>query len=407
MRRMVRSGKRMRRILHTGSGSRRGLAVAGLLAAAATPVMFTAGSSAAPAPVGQGFTVTSSDISHILRQIKIAEAHIAKNNEPGWLSTHGICDALVGTGPNQVATPLVADGLRTVDGSCNNLIHGQEKFGASGETFPRLTTPNFRDAEASPPDFFGPGSGTIPSSSYKQKKGFVFDSQPRLISNLIVDQTATNPAAVSAAGQPVRTQGNEGVVSCVAANEVQTLSGTPSADFSLEFEGQRTASLAPNATADDVRSALVALSNVGPADVGVTGGPLPDAITIAFKGALKAKNVAQITVVPGTSAVSGVTVTTATRDRTSILSRTKSRTSTALRAPHTPSSSTERRPQRSHRTPTPRQSKRRSRRSATSATPMSPSPALRARSSSPSRVGSPRRTWRSSRSSPARRRSPT
>ena len=193
MRRMVRSGKRMRRILHTGSGSRRGLAVAGLLAAAATPVMFTAGSSAAPAPVGQGFTVTSSDISHILRQIKIAEAHIAKNNEPGWLSTHGICDALVGTGPNQVATPLVADGLRTVDGSCNNLIHGQEKFGASGETFPRLTTPNFRDAEASPPDFFGPGSGTIPSSSYKQKKGFVFDSQPRLISNLIVDQTATNP----------------------------------------------------------------------------------------------------------------------------------------------------------------------------------------------------------------------
>ena len=35
-----------------------------------------------------------------------------------------------------------------------------------------------------------------------------------MISNLIVDQTSTNPAAVAAAGFPVRTQGNEGVVPC-------------------------------------------------------------------------------------------------------------------------------------------------------------------------------------------------
>src|SRR4029077_6657614 len=40
------------------------------------------------------------------------------------------------------------------------------------------------------------------------KKGSVYDTQPRLISNLIVDQTATNPAAIAAAGFPVRTQGN-------------------------------------------------------------------------------------------------------------------------------------------------------------------------------------------------------
>ena len=64
----------------------------------------------------------------------------------------------------------------------------------------------FSAAEASPPDFFGPGSGTIPGSSYAQKRGFVFDTQPRLISNLIVDQTSTNPAAVAAAEFPVRTQ---------------------------------------------------------------------------------------------------------------------------------------------------------------------------------------------------------
>ena len=72
----------------------------------------------------------------------------------------------------------------------------------------------FSDAEASPPDFFGPGSGTIPGSSYAQKRGFVFDTQPRLISNLIVDQTSTNPAAVAAAQFPVRTQQNPGVFVC-------------------------------------------------------------------------------------------------------------------------------------------------------------------------------------------------
>ena len=38
----------------------------------------------------------------------------------------------------------------------------------------------------------------------------MFDSQPRVISNLIVDQTSTNPAAVAAAEFPVRTQGNPG-----------------------------------------------------------------------------------------------------------------------------------------------------------------------------------------------------
>ena len=91
---------------------------------------------------------------------------------------------------------------------------GRETFAAADQPFPRLTNPSFRAAEASPTDFFGPGSGTVPSSSYAQKKGFVFDSQPRLISNLIDDQTSTNPAAVAAAGFPVRTQGNPGLFPC-------------------------------------------------------------------------------------------------------------------------------------------------------------------------------------------------
>ena len=297
---------------------RRGLAAFALLAAT-SPVLFTAGSSAAP--VGQGFTVTPSDLSHILRQVKIAERHVATTTPaflagpdaiPGNADDRGICDTLVGTAPNQIASPLVADGLRTVDGSCNNLIKGQEKFGAEGQIFPRLTSPIFKPAEGRPSGFFGPGDPGSPSSSYAQKKGSVYDTQPRLISNLIVDQTSTNPAAIAAAGFPFRTQGNLGVNPCVAVNEVQTISGTPSAPFSLVYDGQQTASLQPSATALEVRSALVALSNIGPADVAVSGGPLPGAITIKFQGALAATDVSQITFTAGTSPISGVTVATTT-----------------------------------------------------------------------------------------------
>jgi Ca2+-binding RTX toxin-like protein len=159
------------------------------------------------APVGQGFTVTAADLEYILKQIKIAEHHavLATPADP--------CAGLLGTGPNQIQSPLIADGLRTIDGSCNNLQPGQAQFGAADQTFPRLTAPAFNPAEITPPGF-GPPNPT----SYAQTSGLVFDTQPRVISNLIVDQTSTNPAAVAAAGFPVRTQGNPGIVPCDAQN---------------------------------------------------------------------------------------------------------------------------------------------------------------------------------------------
>ena len=159
--------------------------------------------SATAAPVGQGFSVTASDLSFILKQIKIAETHVANTT-----SATGPCGALVGTGPNQIASPLVSLGLRTVDGSCNNLQPGQETFGASDQIFPRLGSKSFRPAET------GSLGGPPAATSYAQKSGSVFDSEPRTISNLIVDQTSTNPAAIQAAGVPVRTQGNVGVDAC-------------------------------------------------------------------------------------------------------------------------------------------------------------------------------------------------
>jgi hypothetical protein len=151
------------------------------------------------APVGNGFFINDDDLRFIFRQIQVSQANAAGG-------------ALLGPGPNQVNSqaapngdPQLPMGLRTVDGSYNNLvpIPDQHLFGAADLVFPRKTTPVFRDAEPLPfdPDGTGPQAAGQPTS-YKQKTGFVSDSQPRLISNLIVDQSANNPAAVAAAANP-------------------------------------------------------------------------------------------------------------------------------------------------------------------------------------------------------------
>ncbi|MDH4871591.1 peroxidase family protein, partial [Pseudomonas sp. BN515] len=105
-----------------------------------------------------------SDLEFILQQILIAEAHAAGEE----------LSSLV---PNS----QVPWGLRTLDGSFNHLLSGQETAGAADELFPRMLEPVFRPAEG----------GTSYAGS-----GTVIDSQPRTISNLIVDQTISNPAAV-------------------------------------------------------------------------------------------------------------------------------------------------------------------------------------------------------------------
>ncbi len=177
-----------------------------MLVALLVPLLSAPVQPASAAIIGQGFTVTSSDLAYILKQIKIAEYHAANTS-----SSSGPCGALLGSGPNQIPSPLLSFGLRTVDGSCNNLQAGQESFGAADQTFPRLAPPVFGPAEADP-GLFGPPGG--PASSYQQTSGFVFDTEPRTVSNLIVDQTSDNPAAVAAAGFPVRSQGNDGVFVC-------------------------------------------------------------------------------------------------------------------------------------------------------------------------------------------------
>ncbi len=188
--------------------------------------------SAAPAPVGNDFVVTPGDLSFILKQIKIAERHtttLTASNPCGTLVAKpgdGIPDS------EQIPDYLTSYGLRTVDGSCNNLKTADTaRFAASDEVFPRLTKPSFRDADTvSNSPFLPPGQCTDPvlcNTSYKQTHGNVVDSQPRVISNLIVDQTSSNPAAVAAATRPVRAQdGTPSAVPCdvdAAGNDVQPL----------------------------------------------------------------------------------------------------------------------------------------------------------------------------------------
>ncbi|WP_221177033.1 peroxidase family protein [Nocardioides pocheonensis] len=197
---------------------------------------------AAPAvvgPVGNGFTVTAGDLNFILKQIKIAERHsrafegdptAAPQPNPHPAADPSYCLSMIGSAADQIPDPLTSYGLRTVDGQCNNLTSvldttnannsfptptyaNHPTIGAADQPFPRLTAPEFRTAESNPPAFGPPG----PVTSYAQKTAgnVVFDSQPRMISNLIVDQTSTNPAAVAAAGFPVRAQnGGNPTVPC-------------------------------------------------------------------------------------------------------------------------------------------------------------------------------------------------
>jgi hypothetical protein len=175
-------------------------------------------------------TFNLADLEFILDQILIAERNAAGEN---------LIDIL----PN-VQVPW---GLRTVSGEFNNLVLGQSEFGSADGTFPRLTDSIFRTAEIQPADFFGPGSpaGTDPTT-YFQTNGFVFDSQPRVITNLIVDQTPDNPAAVAATlatpgGEVITSPGLDGLFGTDDDTFVNFIPNvTPDAGLSMPFNAWMT-----------------------------------------------------------------------------------------------------------------------------------------------------------------------
>ena len=133
-----------------------------------------------------------SDLDFILDQIKIAEAHAL--GQPLF-------------GPNGLVPAYnLSLGLRTVDGSYNHLLPGQEQWGAAGNQFPSLMDPVYRPADGTlfDPDGPGPAPAMPTSATYdpsNNPNSLVFNSSLRTISNLLVDQTLGNPAAVLTALQ--------------------------------------------------------------------------------------------------------------------------------------------------------------------------------------------------------------
>jgi len=141
--------------------------------------------------------LTLHDLQFILAQVELAEAH----------ARGGDLLQLLG------GQERLSFGLRTVDGTFNNVVPGQESFGAADRPMPAVLPQVWRAAGPASFDPDGPGPLSIGSpSSYQQTSGVVFDAQPRTISNLIADQTSNNPAASAAGGGLAATVSSEGSI---------------------------------------------------------------------------------------------------------------------------------------------------------------------------------------------------
>ncbi|GAB3248661.1 peroxidase family protein [Arthrobacter pigmenti] len=203
---MENSSRRQRRRRYTG---RKLTALASASAMAVTGLLIPGGVATAAPPPGQDFNVTVGDLQHILKQIDISEAHaedvVTENQNSSPLCKRGKTFSIDeqqfydADGDPCVGDPMSPSGLRTVSGRWNNLMAGQDGWGQGLQKFPRMLDPVFRDADPVPPgNPFGPPAGT--PTTYKSTDGsYVYDSEPRTISNLIVDQTTANPAATQVA----------------------------------------------------------------------------------------------------------------------------------------------------------------------------------------------------------------
>ena len=182
------------------------------------------GPATAAGPVSAGLTITPADLDFILKQIQISEAHATKEGPtPGSVTPPNSVLSTTGSDGSANAPHVVnftlPHGLRTVDGRGNNLTvltdADQQRvptspalakdLGAADRTFPRmvpLAATAWKDTEPGTVPL-GPGmpyAAGGAASTYDTRGGSVQDSTPRLISNLVSDQSNCNPAALQAAG---------------------------------------------------------------------------------------------------------------------------------------------------------------------------------------------------------------
>lgn len=159
---------------------------------------------------------TKHDLQFILDGIVVSESHADQTNTITNNGTSDIWETAPIETSRQILLGLIPNsfepiGMRTITGELNNLFTGQGNFGAIGE-FPRLLDPDYRtitiladpDGPTEPlPEMLLPVSyrpGVDNDGPGPAGPGDVFDPGPRIISNLIVDQTVNNPAAIAAAG---------------------------------------------------------------------------------------------------------------------------------------------------------------------------------------------------------------
>jgi Ca2+-binding RTX toxin-like protein len=164
------------------------------------------------------FKLNAADLEFVLKQIKISEAHTngtalteirldadgAVITDRAWY-TGASFDPTFARAIPDAKTPF---GLRTVDGSYNNLVEGREFWGAADQPMPRLLDAGayLNDADGDSVTFGTPTSPVnfvngnyAPGTPTAIGPGSVADADPRIISNLIVDMSLANPAAIVAA----------------------------------------------------------------------------------------------------------------------------------------------------------------------------------------------------------------
>lgn len=217
--------------------------LSGLFASAAlvlgicTPISM----SVAQAATASDFIVNEADLRFILTQIQISEAHAAKEAGITCVAPLSVENCVLpattplvqATDPNaipaltDIASPELPEGLRQIDGRNNALVTkdgapafsvwngveylpeteslpiGKSAMGSADQPFPRMTKPLWRDVNSCP-DFrtfcTTPGSVLGNSNYLDRTKTLLSDPQIRMISNLVNDQSANNPAAAAAAG---------------------------------------------------------------------------------------------------------------------------------------------------------------------------------------------------------------
>jgi Ca2+-binding RTX toxin-like protein len=250
------------------------------------------------------FIVNLADLTRILENIKIAEQHAAGGN---------LVDII---GNSSALLPM---GLRTVDGSFNNLLPGNENVGAADQIFPRLLPPEYRNEGDDVMPLGGPVAVTNnnydPSIAAGEDPFWagvgihinlhsVADADPRIISNLIVDQTLNNRAALASALALAGATNPTG-----AANALMAMNDAAKAALEVaavkqhtenEYENAETAAGTANTSLADAVNALTSLLGAGGISVGGPDGVV-DAADVALlasaRGGINAALAAQNAVI--------------------------------------------------------------------------------------------------------------